>query len=55
MIIANDLSQAGAGFGSETNEVTIIPRGGKRTRLQKMPKRSVARAILDQYLARRGK
>jgi len=55
MIIANDLSQPGAGFGSETNEVIIIPQGGKRTHLPKMPKRSVARAIFDQYLARRRK
>jgi phosphopantothenoylcysteine decarboxylase/phosphopantothenate--cysteine ligase len=55
MIIANDLSHLGAGFESETNEVTIITKAGKKTCLQKMPKRSVAKAILDQYLAGRGK
>jgi phosphopantothenoylcysteine decarboxylase/phosphopantothenate--cysteine ligase len=55
MIVANDLSHPGAGFECETNEVLIIPKAGKRASLPKMPKRSVARAILDQYLARRGK
>jgi len=55
MIVANDLSKPGAGFISETNEVVIITKGGKRRRLPKMPKRSVARAVLDEYVAKRGK
>lgn len=54
MIVANDLSQPGAGFQSETNEVHIIQRCGKRRHLPKMHKRAVAREILDEYLARRG-
>lgn len=55
MIVANDLSHPGAGFESETNEVTVITKAGIKTCLQKMPKRSVAKVILDQYLAGRGK
>jgi phosphopantothenoylcysteine decarboxylase/phosphopantothenate--cysteine ligase len=53
MIVANDLSQPGAGFEVETNEVLIIPRHGQRKHVQKMPKRAVAKAVLDEYVARR--
>lgn len=55
MIVANDLSHPGSGFVSETNEVTLICKGGEKKRLQKMAKRAVARAVLDEYSARRGR
>ena len=53
MIVANDLSQAGAGFEAETNEVYVIPRHGQRMHIPKMPKRAVAKVVLDEYIARR--
>ncbi|TAK66639.1 MAG: bifunctional phosphopantothenoylcysteine decarboxylase/phosphopantothenate--cysteine ligase CoaBC [Bacteroidetes bacterium] len=46
-IILNNALQEGAGFGSDTNIVSIIPRNGKTIRLPKMPKFDVANAILD--------
>lgn len=47
MIVANDLTQPGAGFGTETNQVTILHRDGRVEPLSLMPKRAVADAILD--------
>ncbi len=47
MIVANDLKREGAGFGSDTNIVTLIYRGGKTENLPIMSKREVAERILD--------
>ena len=46
-IIANDLKVAGAGFGTDTNVVTMI-RENKETELPIMSKEEVAGAILDE-------
>ncbi len=46
-IIANDLSKEGAGFGTDTNIVTIISADGKIKELPLMSKHDVANAILD--------
>jgi phosphopantothenoylcysteine decarboxylase/phosphopantothenate--cysteine ligase len=46
MIIVNDVLKIGAGFGSDTNAVTIIDRLGKRTELPTMPKKVIANSIL---------
>lgn len=47
MIVANDLVRAGAGFGTDTNAVTIIDRNGMETELPVMPKSEIAAHILD--------
>lgn len=47
MIVANDLTQPGAGFGTETNQVTILHRDGRVEPLPLMPKRALADVILD--------
>ena len=47
MIVANNLKVAGAGFGTETNVVTMI-RENKETELPIMSKEEVAGAILDE-------
>lgn len=47
MIVVNDLMKKGAGFGSDTNAVTIIDRAGVQTELPVMPKREIARRIID--------
>ncbi|HXY54955.1 MAG TPA: bifunctional phosphopantothenoylcysteine decarboxylase/phosphopantothenate--cysteine ligase CoaBC [Nitrospirota bacterium] len=50
MIVANDLMKAGAGFGADTNAVTIIDRNGTETELPVMPKSEIAAHILDKIL-----
>ncbi len=47
MIIVNDATEVGAGFGVDTNRVTVLRRGGEEERLPLMPKTEVADAILD--------
>ena len=47
MIVANDATEKGAGFGVDTNRVTILNRDGSREDLPLMSKKEVANAILD--------
>jgi phosphopantothenoylcysteine decarboxylase/phosphopantothenate--cysteine ligase len=49
LIVANDVTAEGAGFGVDTNIVTLITKAGS-TPLPKMSKREVADRILDQAL-----
>ncbi|MBR3504203.1 MAG: bifunctional phosphopantothenoylcysteine decarboxylase/phosphopantothenate--cysteine ligase CoaBC [Clostridia bacterium] len=49
MVVANDVTMPGAGFGVNTNCVTLITREDKRS-LPLMSKRDVADAILDRVL-----
>jgi phosphopantothenoylcysteine decarboxylase/phosphopantothenate--cysteine ligase len=46
MIVANDVSKPGIGFGADDNEVSIIDAKGVEP-LPRMPKAEVAHAILD--------
>jgi phosphopantothenoylcysteine decarboxylase/phosphopantothenate--cysteine ligase len=46
LIVANDVTQPGAGFDVETNQVTLVSAEGARE-LPMLPKREVAHAILD--------
>lgn len=46
-IVANDLTQPGAGFEAETNQVKIIDRAGKIEDLPLMSKEAVAERLLD--------
>ena len=55
MIVANDVTQEGAGFDADTNIVTLIFPGGQVTPLEKMSKLDVAHAILDEAIALRAK
>ena len=52
LIVANDVTAAGSGFGTETNEVSIFHREGKAERLPLLGKYAVAHAILDRVAAR---
>jgi phosphopantothenoylcysteine decarboxylase/phosphopantothenate--cysteine ligase len=47
LIVLNDLRDEGAGFGVDTNVVTIFAKSGKKEKLPKMAKFDVANAILD--------
>ncbi|TRZ38777.1 bifunctional phosphopantothenoylcysteine decarboxylase/phosphopantothenate--cysteine ligase CoaBC [Niallia circulans] len=48
MIVANNISADGAGFGTDTNIVTIFKRDGKKVELPLMTKDEVAEKILEQ-------
>jgi phosphopantothenoylcysteine decarboxylase/phosphopantothenate--cysteine ligase len=50
MIVANDVTQEGAGFDTDTNIVTVYLRDGRDVPLPKMSKLEVANRILDQVL-----
>jgi len=50
LLVGNDVTAEGVGFGHETNAVTIFHRGGSRTEVPLQSKRAVARAILDATL-----
>lgn len=47
LLIANDVAKEGSGFGSDTNEVTIVFADGRTESLPLMPKADVAHAILS--------
>jgi phosphopantothenoylcysteine decarboxylase/phosphopantothenate--cysteine ligase len=47
LIVANDLTRKGAGFGGDTNAVTIIERSGETTELPVMPKTEIAERIIE--------
>ena len=47
LVVVNDATEAGAGFGGDTNRVTIVARSGEEETLPLMSKRDVADAILD--------
>ena len=47
LIVANDVTEPGAGFGTDTNRVVLIDRRGQVGNLPLMPKRQVAHCVLD--------
>ncbi len=50
LIVANDVTQPGAGFGSDTNIVKILDREGLVEELARMEKKEVAHRILDRIM-----
>ena len=49
MIAANNLKQAGAGFGTDTNVLTLITRDGEKA-LEQMSKEEAANCLLEELL-----
>ena len=47
MIILNSLNDAGAGFGLDTNKITIFEKGGQEFSFAKKSKIDVAKDIVD--------
>jgi phosphopantothenoylcysteine decarboxylase/phosphopantothenate--cysteine ligase len=47
LLVANDVSERGSGFGSDTNRVTILTADGSREELPMLSKREVAERLLD--------
>lgn len=52
LLVANDVAEAGSGFGTDTNRVSILADDGSREDLPLQSKRAVADAILDRIVAR---
>ncbi|MEJ2762371.1 MAG: bifunctional phosphopantothenoylcysteine decarboxylase/phosphopantothenate--cysteine ligase CoaBC, partial [Gammaproteobacteria bacterium] len=52
-IVANDLSNPDAGFGVDTNQVTILYRDGGSEELPKMSKEDLAAALMDRLVRER--
>jgi phosphopantothenoylcysteine decarboxylase/phosphopantothenate--cysteine ligase len=47
LLVANDVSEPGSGFGTDTNRVVILDAAGGRDELPLLPKREVADRTLD--------
>jgi phosphopantothenoylcysteine decarboxylase/phosphopantothenate--cysteine ligase len=50
LIVANDVSAPGSGFGTDTNEVVFVSAAGAE-RLPLLPKRAVADRLLDRLVS----
>jgi len=53
LVVANDVTQAGAGFDVDTNIVTLLFPDGRRKALEKMSKLDVANRVLDEVVGLR--
>ena len=53
LIVANDVTAEGAGFGGETNAVVLLRRDGQRRDVPLASKRELAERILDEVIALR--
>jgi len=53
LIVANDVTAPGAGFGAPTNAVVLLRRDGQRRDVPLVTKREVAERILDEVVALR--
>ncbi|MEO7665269.1 MAG: phosphopantothenoylcysteine decarboxylase, partial [Candidatus Limnocylindrales bacterium] len=51
LLVANDVAEAGSGFGTDTNRVVILDAAGGRDDLPLLSKREVADRILDRVAA----
>lgn len=50
MIVLNSLNDEGAGFGFDTNKITIFGRDGSEQAYERKPKQQVAKDIVDQIV-----
>jgi len=51
LIVANDITSEGSGFGSDTNQVVIIGKNAEPIKLPLLSKQEVASKVLDQVFA----
>jgi phosphopantothenoylcysteine decarboxylase / phosphopantothenate---cysteine ligase len=47
LVILNSLNDEGAGFGHDTNKITIFDKSGRETAYERKPKQQVAKDIVD--------
>jgi len=52
-IVANDVTEEGAGFGHDTNIVYFIDKNGEYSKTEKVEKSAIAHEILDKVLKKR--
>lgn len=50
LIVLNSLNDEGAGFGYDTNKVTIFEKGGNEIAYERKPKQQVAKDIVDRIV-----
>jgi phosphopantothenoylcysteine decarboxylase / phosphopantothenate---cysteine ligase len=50
LIVLNSLNDAGAGFGHDTNKITIFEKSGKEFDFERKPKQQVAKDIVDRIV-----
>jgi phosphopantothenoylcysteine decarboxylase/phosphopantothenate--cysteine ligase len=50
MIVLNSLNDEGAGFGYDTNKITIFEKSGKEISYDRKPKQQVAKDIVDRIV-----
>ena len=50
LIVLNSLKDEGAGFGHDTNKITIFEKNGAETAYVRKPKQQVARDIVDRIV-----
>ncbi|MGH9788430.1 MAG: bifunctional phosphopantothenoylcysteine decarboxylase/phosphopantothenate--cysteine ligase CoaBC, partial [Candidatus Acidiferrales bacterium] len=50
LVVANDVTEDGAGFDADTNIVTFLTRDGREIPLEKMSKLDVAQRLLDEVV-----
>jgi phosphopantothenoylcysteine decarboxylase/phosphopantothenate--cysteine ligase len=50
-MVANDITAAGSGFGSDTNQVVMIDTSGRAESLPVLPKYDVAQRVLDRVVS----
>jgi phosphopantothenoylcysteine decarboxylase / phosphopantothenate---cysteine ligase len=53
LVVANDVGRADIGFGSDYNEVVLVPKGGEPKVLKKASKDEIASQILDFIVERK--
>jgi len=51
LMVYNDVTKPGSGFGTDTNEVTLIDASGEVEAWPQMPKTEVAARLLDRIVA----
>ena len=51
LIVANDITEPGSGFGTDTNRVTLLAPNAAPEALPQLPKEAVAAHILDRVQA----
>ncbi|RYY13886.1 MAG: phosphopantothenoylcysteine decarboxylase, partial [Chitinophagaceae bacterium] len=48
--VLNSLNDTGAGFGHDTNKVTIFEKSGQEFEFERKPKQQVAKDIVDRIV-----
>ncbi len=50
LIVLNSLNDEGAGFGHDTNKITIFEKNGSEIAYERKPKQQVAKDIVDRIV-----